>query len=270
MKKILRRIILLVLGIVLCYQHFCYADVVDMSIGLLSLFSIYFILIGITVLIIVLDSYFILRREAKKGQESNEAMTKKINFSKKLIFIIIAILIIMINFCMNYFYEVYYPKIFLLSISALIVLAIILRLKEKKKIAYIIITIAIIMIGIMTTYSHISKKEAEEEWKERFNAIGFLDDVEINEFDEQFTPYEGKEVKGRIVRTLIQEVVSNNLSNTDDEVMQVTISGVVTLNKEDTQLPEQFDEIKMDKTYNVNMIYNKYGKLESIHIEENS
>lgn len=60
------------------------------------------------------------------------------------------------------------------------------------------------------------------------------------------------------------------MSNTDDEVMQVTISGVVTLNKEDTQLPEQFDEIKMDKTYNVNMIYNKYGKLESIHIEENS
>lgn len=171
---------------------------------------------------------------------------------------------------MNYFYEVYYPKIFLLSISALIVLAIILRLKEKKKIAYIIITIAIIMIEIMTTYSHISKKEAEEEGKERFNAIGFLDDVEINEFNEQFTPYEGKEVKGRIVRTLIQEVVSNNLSNTDDEVMQVTISGVVTLNKEDTQLPEQFDEIKMDKTYNVNMIYNKYGKLESIHIEENS
>ena len=61
---------------------------------------------------------------------------------------------------MNYFYEVYYPKIFLLSISALIVLAIILRLKEKKKIAYIIITIAIIMIGIMTTYSHNLKKRS--------------------------------------------------------------------------------------------------------------
>ena len=41
------------------------------------------------------------------------------------------------------------------------------------------------------------------------------------------------------------------------------------VNKEDTELPEQFDEIKWDKTYNVNMIYNKYGKIESIHIEEN-
>ena len=51
--------------------------------------------------------------------------------------------------------------------------------------------------------------------------------------------------------------------------MQVTVSGVVILYKEDTQLPEQFDEIKLDKTYNVNMIYNKYGKIESIHIEEN-
>lgn len=273
MKKFLIRIVLLVLGIVLCYQHFCYADVVDLSIGLLSLFSIYFIPIGITVLIIVLDSYFILKREAKKGQASNKEMTKKINFNKKLIFIIIAISVIMINFCMNYFYEVYYevyyPKIFLVSISALIILAIILRLKEKKKIAYIILTIAIIMIGIMTTYSHILKKEAEEEWKERVNAVSFMTDPEINVFNEQFTPYEGKEVKGRIVRALIQKVVSNNAGNTDREVMQVTVSGVVTLNKEDTQLPKQFDEIKLDKTYNVKMIYNKYGKIESIHIEEN-
>lgn len=273
MKKILRRIVLLVLGIVICYQHFCYADVEDMfidmfAIGSLSLIGTY-LPIGITVLIIVLVSYFILKREAKKGQEPNEEMTKKINFSKKLIFIIIAILVIMINFCINYIYEVYYPKIFLVSISVLIILAIILRLKEKKKIAYIIMTIAIMMIGIITTYSHILKKEAKEEWKERFNAVGFATDVEINVFNEKFTQYEGKEVKGSIVRALIQQVVSNNAGNTDDEVMQVTVSGVVTLNKEDTQLPEQFDEIKWDKTYNVNMIYNKYGKIESIHIEEN-
>ena len=125
------------------------------------------------------------------------------------------------------------------------------------------------MIGIITNYSFILKKEAEEERKERFNSVGFMTDSEINVFNEQFTPYEGKEVRGIIVRALISKVVSNNLSNTDYEVMQVTISGVVTLNKEDTQLPEQFDEIKMDKTYNVNIIYNKYGKVESIHIEEN-
>ena len=272
MKKILRRIVLFVLGIVLCYQHFCYADVVnigiiDVSTGILS---IYFIPIGISVLIIVLLSYFTLRREATKGQEINNETTRKINFNKKLIFIIIAILVMMINFYMNACYAEYYPEIFLLSISVLIVLAIILRLKEKKKIAYIIMTIAIIMTGIMTTYSHISKKEAEEEeWKERVNAVGFATDFEINLFNEQFIPYEGKEVEGRIVHALIQKVVSNNAGNTDDELMQVTVSGVVTLNKEDTQLPEQFDEIKLDKTYNVNMIYNKYGKLESIHIEEN-
>ncbi len=271
MKKILSRIVLLVLGIVLCYQHFCYADVVDIGIIDVStgILSIYFIPIGISVLIIVLGSYFILRREATKGQEINEEMNRKINFNKKLIFIIIAILVMMINFYINICYARYYPKIFLVFISALIVLAIILRLKEKKKIAYIIMTIAIIMTGIMTTYSHISKKEAEEEWKERVNAVSFMTDPEINVFNEQFTPYEGKEVKGRIVRALIQKVVSNNAGNTDREVMQVTVSGVVTLNKEDTQLPEQFDEIKMDKTYNVNMIYNKYGKIESIHIEEN-
>ena len=129
--------------------------------------------------------------------------------------------------------------------------------------------IAIIMIGIITNYSFILKKEAEEERKERFNSVGFMTDYEINVFNEQFTPYEGKEVRGLIVRALISKVVSNNLSNTDYEVMQVTISGVVTLNKEDTQLPEQFDEIKSDKTYNVNIIYNKYGKVESIYIEEN-
>ena len=130
-------------------------------------------------------------------------------------------------------------------------------------------TIAIIMIGIITNYSFILKKEAEEERKERYNSVGFMTDYDINVFNEQFIPYEGKEVRGPLVRALISKVVSNNLSNTDYEVMQVTISGVVTLNKEDTQLPEQFDEIKMDKTYNVNIIYNKYGKVESIHIEEN-
>ena len=267
MKKILRRIVLSVLGIVLCYQHFCYADIVDIGIidETTPILSLYFIPIGISVLIIVLGSYFILGREATKGQEFNEEMIRKIKFNQKFIFIIIAILVMMINFYMNACYAAYYPEIFLVFISTLIVSAIILRLKEKKKMAYIIMRIAIIMLGIMTAYSHISKKEAEE----RVNAVGFATDFEINLFNEQFTQYEGKEVKGRIVRALIQKVVSNNAGNTDREVMQVTVSGVVTLNKEDTELPEQLGEIKLDKTYHVKMIYNKYGKIESIDIEEN-
>ena len=204
--------------------------------------------------------------------EQNLGNTKNVqrgNIVKKIIFVIISIFIIMVNFVIMLFYGRYYHKIFLIPIIVLIVVSIILRLKEKKKIAYIIMIIAIIMIGIITNYSFILKKEAEEERKERFNSVGFMTDYEINVFNEQFTPYEGKEVRGLIVRALISKVVSNNLSNTDYEVMQVTISGVVSLNKEDTQLPEQFDEIKSNKKYNVNMIYNKYGKLESIHIEEN-
>ena len=255
MKKILRRIVLSVLGIVLCYQHFCYADIVDIGIidETTAILSLYFIPIGISVLIIVLGSYFILGREATKGQEFNEEMIRKIKFNQKFIFIIIAILVMMINFYMNACYAAYYPEIFLVFISTLIVSAIILRLKEKKKMAYIIMIIAIIMIGIMTAYSHISKKEAEE----RVNAVGFATDFEINLFNEQFT------------HALIQKVVSNNAGNTDREVMQVTVSGVVTLNKEDTELPEQLGEIKLDKTYHVKMIYNKYGKIESIDIEEN-
>ena len=204
--------------------------------------------------------------------EQNLGNTKNVqrgNIVKKIIFVIISIFIIMVNFVIMLFYGKYYHKIFLIPIIVLIVVSIILRLKEKKKIAYIIMIIAIIMIGIITNYSFILKKEAEEERKERFISVGFMTDYEINVFNEQFTPYEGKEVRGLIVRALISKVVSNNLSNTDYEVMQVTISGVVTLNKEDTQLPEQFDEIKSDKKYNVNIIYNKYGKVESIYIEEN-
>ena len=204
--------------------------------------------------------------------EQNLGNTKNVqrgNIVKKIVFVIISIFIIMVNFVIMLFYGRYYHKIFLIPIIVLIVVSIILRLKEKKKIAYTIMIIAIIMIGIITNYSFILKKEAEEERKERYNSVGFMTDYDINVFNEQFIPYEGKEVRGIIVRALISKVVSNNLSNTDYEVMQVTISGVVTLNKEDTQLPEQFDEIKMDKTYNVNIIYNKYGKVESIHIEEN-
>ena len=53
----------------------------------------------------------------------------------------------------------------------------------------------------------------------------------------------------------------------DEEFMKVSISGVVTVNKEDVTLPQQYGEINEESTYSIKMNYNSYGKVESIHIE---
>ncbi len=196
---------------------------------------------------------------------------------KKIIYIIVAILIIIISLVkLDEIENVFLigttdligiigliVKIGLIIIIVFILVSIILRIKEKKK---VITTIAIIMGILLIACTDILQYLRE---KDKYLGNISISSNELTFFNNQFVPYAGEEVRGSIVRALIQLVLSKNVSRTDDELYQVPISGVVTLNKEDTQLPQQYYEIKSDKTYNVKMIYNKYGKIESIHIEEN-
>ena len=131
----------------------------------------------------------------------------------------------------------------------------------------IVVTI-IIIIGILATYSNILIEEAKKEEIERRKYVNDMSDYALEQYNSQFTIYEGDSVRDSTVRALYQAVLANNLTK-DSEDRQVSISGVVTLNKEDTQMPEQINEISNQKTYSIKMIYNKYGKIESIHIEEN-
>lgn len=297
MKKILGRILKIIVFLVLEQQMVFYYGELDfalrfqnVSFGYPIIISgnlinsnkevfLVIMLIGIFVLPIAIFSYFILKVIARKEQNTNEKTMKRIHLNKKMIDIIVAIFIIIISLAkLDEIENVFLNgttdligtiglivKIGLIITIVFILVSIILRIKEKKK---VVTTIAIIM-GILLIACTNVLQDLREKDKEKY--LGGLDihDYSLRTFNDQFAPYAGEEVRGSTVRALIFEVLSNNVSKTDDELMQVPISGVITLNKEDTELPEQFDEIKLDKTYNVNMIYNKYGKIESIHIEEN-
>lgn len=293
MKKILGRILKIIVFLVLEQQMVLYYGDLDFALrfqnisfgypisseNLIKEIFLVIMFIGIFVLPIAIFSYFILKVIARKEQNTNEKTMKRINLNKKMIDIIVAILIIIISLAkLDEIENVFLNgttdligiiglivKIGIIITIVFILVSIILRIKEKKK---VITTIAIIMGILLIACTDILQYLREKD-KDKYLGNISISSNELAFFNNQFAPYAGEEVRGSIVRALIQLVLSKNVSRTDDELYQVPISGVVTLNKEDTQLPEQFDEIKMDKTYNVNMIYNKYGKIESIHIEEN-
>lgn len=340
MKKILRRIVLLVLGIVLCYQHFCYADVavnrfvfeVKMSV---SVACILFVLI-----ISYLSLKFITQKEQKIDKTS---IMKKVNYICLAIFVIASFSAM---FSTEFYYDIYdldlydYPIICLIAVIILMLVFIIAKIRNKNKVANITIFMAIIITVIADVYTlmaieaimfiilscliawiilltyylkskkkeenidektamkmkkikktiiiipiiiiimliilgygfvqeSIEKEEEEKYRQEKSEANGGLVlSTSLKQFNNQFTQYEGPNEKGSSVKSLYQAVLLNNVRQ-DSEKRQVSISGVVTLNKEDTKLPEQFYSIPIQATYSVKMIYNKYGKIESIHIEEN-
>ena len=50
-----------------------------------------------------------------------------------------------------------------------------------------------------------------------------MDEVAVETFNQQFTQYEGKKVKGANVNALLQKIVSNNLANSDDDSKKVHV-----------------------------------------------
>lgn len=92
-----------------------------------------------------------------------------------------------------------------------------------------------------------------------------MTDLEIEYFNEEFVKYEGELQNGSNVKSLVLKVLSNNISNTD---MQISIAGVIILNKDDTKVPEDLNELDNAKKYNIKFNYGKYGNIESINIEE--
>ena len=51
-----------------------------------------------------------------------------------------------------------------------------------------------------------------------------MDEVAVSTFNQKFQQYEGPNVRGTQVNALLNSVVQNNLSNSDDTSKQVTIS----------------------------------------------
>ena len=105
----------------------------------------------------------------------------------------------------------------------------------------------------------------EKEKKDRIEQVGLMTDLEIEYFNEEFVKYEGDLQRKSNVKSLVLKVLSNNISNTD---MQISIDGVIILNKDDTKVPEELNELDNTKKYNIKFNYGKYGNIESINIEE--
>ena len=84
-----------------------------------------------------------------------------------------------------------------------------------------------------------------------------MSDVEITQFNAQFTQYQGKQ-SGSTVRALLQQVLSNNLTQDDDD-RKVTVDGTagVTLTKDSTSA--ETNKISTGGTYEVTCSYGTSG-----------
>lgn len=97
-----------------------------------------------------------------------------------------------------------------------------------------------------------------------------MSEVEINQFNQKFTQYAGKTVRGATVNALVNSVAANN-SAADSEDRQVTISGAVTLSK--NQAKPSVNNVVTGATYTVECTMSTSGSnkglVESITITKN-
>lgn len=102
------------------------------------------------------------------------------------------------------------------------------------------------------------------------NVISKTDEMEIQQFNEKFTQYEGDRVRGATVKSMLQTVLANNMS-AEDESRKVSVNGDITLDKDDTQLPEGL--VTTGKTYKITCKYEVIGDradlVTLITVEEN-
>ncbi len=78
-----------------------------------------------------------------------------------------------------------------------------------------------------------------------------MSEVEINNFNQKFTQYEGGSVRGTTVRAIYQAVLSNNVTQ-DSTDRQVAISGPTDMAQDATQVPSDLNEkIKTGSSYKV-------------------
>ncbi len=94
-----------------------------------------------------------------------------------------------------------------------------------------------------------------------------LSETEVTTFNAKFTPFEGKNVRGSKVNSLLNTVLQNNLSQ-DDEGKKVEVTGAIILAKDAKTIGTKADS---GKTYIVECVYNEKGSaiINEIKITEN-
>ncbi len=104
-----------------------------------------------------------------------------------------------------------------------------------------------------------------------------LSEVEVLEFNEKFTSFEGTNVRGSEVNTLITRIIQNNVANQEDESKQVAVA-ITTSNWQGTGDNKSNDKIitspgkvQTGKTYDVSYtIDGKTGLVDVITIKDSS
>lgn len=121
------------------------------------------------------------------------------------------------------------------------------------------------LIKIPTT---IDVPQTPQELQETQNNVSnSLKDAEINSFNSKFQKYEGDDITGSAVNTLIRIVLDNNTEQKEQD-KKVQITGSIELKTTDKQMPE--NEADIGKTYKVVLSYDETtGFIRTINITEN-
>lgn len=126
-----------------------------------------------------------------------------------------------------------------------------------------------IILLIIATLGIMSYTQAREIITAGNDAFDRTNQIEMQQFNEKFTQYEGDRVRGATVNSLLQIVLANNVV-TDDESRKVSVNGAITLDKNDTELPEERANAK--HMYKIMCTYGNTGTskglVTSITIEE--
>ena len=94
-----------------------------------------------------------------------------------------------------------------------------------------------------------------------------MNEVDISTFNNKFTQYEGTNVRGAQVKALVQQVVTNNISNSEDASRKVKINKADVTSASSVKIGN--NEISTGKTYTVTTSTGSTGLVNDITISEN-
>ena len=100
-----------------------------------------------------------------------------------------------------------------------------------------------------------------------------MNEVDISTFNNKFTQYEGTNVRGAQVKALIQQVVTNNVSNSEDASRKVSVDINGTTTNTPTSASSLTGKISTGKTYKVEANTapsSKTGLIAVVKITENT
>lgn len=146
-------------------------------------------------------------------------------------------------------------------------------MRNNKPIIILIVVISILVIGVIGGVIFIAIKNNKGTGKVVVNATTNNNEAEeqkVDDFNEQFSGYEGEEISGTLVKSLLSAVI---LSNNSDEEHQITVKIIDTDLEDGTT--DTTDLSKVQQSINKNDIYEvKYDKengyISEITIEKTS